>query len=365
MSNKTNLSIGQTIRQAHDLTTTTLENVLQLIKTEPKLAKYNKDDPNNPLPFYLPSGTFSKNTSDTSNNTEYSGIICIDIDNIPAELTRWLKKALYNIYYSSGMIASVSSISNNIYLLFTTTNKDNKHHQLYYDIIYQDVVYIINNIISRKKEYEDIKLDYLPNLNRARYLSYDPDILIVEPEYQKPYHLSQPLQEQIKREYKRIKSVTSTKCGSSESQSATSQKSETNYPTYLDLATAWNTHRYGKFNLKESGNRNKFIHDFASATNNLGVPKELAITYIQDTFFTDTETGEQHHIDDEFVRAIDNAYSRQDQFGTYQIESDLSLPNRLEELINKKLLYLSKIDESKSLYLLNEINLLKDLMEQI
>lgn len=349
------ISAGHTIKQAHDLKTLTLKEVFNLIKTNTKLSTIPKDS----APFYLPSGTFTKNSNEPSSVDTYSGIICIDIDNVKENT--YIKNLLVEEYKLNGLLAAVSSISNNVYLLFQTDNKDKDKHKYYYDIIYTDVLYFINKIDDIE---QNIKVDYLPNINRARFFSYDKDIITIDESTIRPYKVSPNLKIWVDRQQREQQ----------REQKEQKQKREksNNTTLALHLAHTWSTTKHGTFNLKESGNRNQFIHDFSSAANNLGVPKDITIEYIQTNYYTDSETGEQYDITDKYnsltstvMRAINNGYSRTDQFGTYILHSDLSLSDRIEEAINKKMLYLSKIDEKKSLPLLNEIQLLSDVLEEL
>jgi len=358
------ISAGNNISQAHNLTETTLTKVLDIIKTRP-LNNTKKES----APFYLPSGIFTKNSIDGIVPESYTGLVCIDIDNVPDGTLELLRESIYRFGHEydqsiNPFKAIIKSISNNLYILIQTTNKDHTLHKFYYDCAYNLVVTMLEYL---ELQHLNLKVDYLPNINRARFLSYDRNLIQINFSYYDPSSqdiafalskISRPPQQNV--ELIAQQNV--------ESQAQSQNVGQNNTEQSLLLADAWATAKHGKFIHNQKGNRDNWLHHIASGANNLGIPKQDLVTYLLEEYYTNQETGEIYDTYTTNVsgvnRPIDSAYSRTDQFGTLILHSDKPLKVRLQSLINKKLIYLSK-NEEKSVYLLDEINLLNDLMGEI
>jgi hypothetical protein len=328
-NNNMKLSLAQRITSPHDLYSVSLDALVHAIKTRPDLIGATKQE----TPFYLPSGTFTKNNMEGC--TEHTGLFCIDVDNV-TDTTDTTKLAILQTDLAPHVVLIANSYTApNFYILIKTdhTSTDPKLHQATYHAI-------IDKLSSYDLFNNNNKLDKVTsNINRARFLSHDPNL----------YYLPNATPLKI--------SVTSLSTNQNVGSLSTNQNVDT-ISQYLSLAHSWATVKHGHFDPDVKGNRNAFIHHFASAANNLGIPKKLVTDYLVKHY----RTYDRNDFGN--VTAIDSAYKRTDQFGTYIIHSDRTMEERINHHINKKLAYLATLDEKKSLYLLDEINLLKDILDK-
>jgi hypothetical protein len=377
------ISYGTNLSRAHDLKQIRLFELLYRCKsstfsheTDYHTKKLKKEE----LPFYLPSGIFTKNSIDGIIPDSYTNIVCIDIDyqnkdttDIPDEELLTLKGYLINNLPENSILFISNSISKKgIYILFKLNFENTKYqqdkpnktleqikarHTLFYQYAYETTKHTLSTYTPLRHSYQP-QIDKLNNLNRARIISSDSTAYLNEqatlfiPEtYLQNYLNELNLKNNLKNStntnntsrspHQNVVSVTPSKCSE-----------------FFKLATTWATNKFGTY---QKGNRNKFIHHVASALNNLGVPKETAIELISTNILNTTTDS----ISDEFKRSILNGYARTDQFGTYIINSDLSLKERVLKLINKKYSYLAKVEESKSLPILDELQVLNDIFDYL
>jgi hypothetical protein len=315
----TTLSYGKLITQPHDLHNVSLDALVRAIKTRTDLINSQKSL----TPFYLPSGTFTQNN--LSGCTQHSGLFCIDIDDCTDD-------SIKNAILDSPLKDNVTLIAHsytapNFYILIKTTHESTDPSD--HSSAYEHLLTLLPTILQGKAD------KVTKNINRARFLSNDPNCY-----YNDNAH---PLQLNVK--VKRSQSPL--------------QNVGTSNTDYLNLAASWATSKHGEFHPDVKGNRNAWLHHFASAVNCLGIESSALAPYLKSVYPTYDENDFGN------LTAINSAYKRVDQFATYILHSDRPLLDRLKTIIDKKIRYVATQEQNKVLYLLDEINLLRDVYEQL
>ena len=125
------------------------------------------------LPVVLPSGTFSSRND--ASLIDYSGIICLDLDNTPD--IKGIKAMAMSYPYTLSVVTSPSGTGVKVFVL-TDLEDRTRHSDLYHHL---------GNIMGFKARV-DIKFDSsCSNPSRACFMSYDRDIKVNE--HVKPYHV--------------------------------------------------------------------------------------------------------------------------------------------------------------------------------
>ena len=378
-TNTKSISLGRSgVANAHNLTSHDLATLLTNLTTREYPTqdiyrnlptKDHQDNYKKTLPFFIPTGRFNSNNVEGIDPTTYTNIVCLDIDLIDKEnVSKDINQQIESLYNTltqdltnKSLYISQSISGKGIYILFhcrieganvereLTLDQIKQRHELYYTY----TSHITNEILTKHNYSNTFKIDHLPNLNRARiissnlggYINLDSTITIPRT-YIESYLTKKEEEQKNKR--------------TSRSTSANVDKITQHY----QLSKHWATNTHGEFVYGKKGNQNSFIHHLASALNNLGIDKETAITLIyQDLLSKDNDTLDK--VPRGYLDPIDTAYKRTDQFGTYQLHSNKDVKERLLTLIEKKYSYLAKIDQKKSLPLLDEIEILREVYEMV
>jgi hypothetical protein len=125
----------------------------------------------NKLPCFTVSGVF-ENDKSIKNLKSQSGLLSLDIDDFKGtrdDLVLYLSTSLYQNIFS---IFKSTGGEGYCVLVAIKQFEDCNQYQRIYESIYQT--------LNKDGLGEMSKFDYLPNLNRLRYVSYDPDIVINE-----------------------------------------------------------------------------------------------------------------------------------------------------------------------------------------
>lgn len=218
------------------------------------------------------SGIFSERLA--SKIEEYSGILCVDIDDIDAEQIVELKNKFKNDSYILGGFTSPSG--DGLKVLLWSPDATEKYHQHFY--------------FSAEKYFKD---EYNVDIDRACkdvcrlcYVSYDDSAWIRESV------------ESFQIDFKsRPESnfITNTYAGTHIGQ---------DHQRCFKVAKSW----VERIFLFEEGQRNKYIHNLACSLNRLGVPMDVCISIIENNYVTP---------DKKWHQSVGSAYKHNaHQFGT-------------------------------------------------
>lgn len=218
------------------------------------------------------SGTFKERRADALE--QYSGVICIDIDNIPDDRLLELKKKFAESHRTFAVFISPSG--NGLKVLYKTNTKPEQHQQIFKALEFW------------LRTDWDVEIDPSgKDVSRLCFLSYDPDIYV--------NHDCQPLNSSWlqlgERKVVKPAASTATVADTIDSQLDEIAKFTNNKATYVE------------------GERNNYIHLFASNANRAGISHHDTLSYCL-AYFTDLERKE-------IESTVKSAYSATAEHGKY------------------------------------------------